>query len=275
MTDATVLLTVERGVAVITLNRPDRLNAIEPEMGALLDETWVQVANDPAVRAVVLTGAGRGFCAGADLARAKLVEGGHRMAPPPGSPNPVFDRIARAPLELRTRYAAPACLPQPVIAAVNGPCAGVGLALAVSCDVRFASEEAMFTAMFGRRGLTAEGGLAWSLPRLIGAGPAMDMMISGRKIDSATALRWNLVSEVAPAGGVVERAVAYAQDIADNVSPRSARIIKQQVRLGLQQSQADANLASYLDVARSLESDDAKEGAAAFLGRRPPRFTGQ
>ncbi len=269
-----MLLDVMDGVATITLNRPEKLNAIDPEMGPALDAVFVKVALDQNVRAVVLTGAGRGFCAGADLAAAKVDVGGYKLKGPPGSPNELFDQIPRAPLEYRSRYGAPAALPQPVICAVNGACAGVGLVLAVNCDVRFASADAMFVASFGRRGLTAEGGLAWILPRLIGAGPAMDMMISGRKIDAEQALKWNLVSEVTPAAGVLARAQAYARDIADNVSPRSARIIKQQLRHALQQAHADALLASWVEVQRSLESDDAKEGARAFSERRPARFTG-
>lgn len=274
MANEKVRLEIDRGVATITLNRPDKLNAIDPEMGPALDAAFVKVAGDSGVRVVVVTGAGRGFCAGADLGAAKVNVGGYKLRAPPGSPNPVFDQIPRAPLALRGRYTAPAAVPQPVIAAVNGACAGVGFTLAAACDVRFASAEAVFVASFGRRGLTAEGGLAWTLPRLIGVGPAADILLSGRKVDAAEALRLNLVSAVTPAGGVLAHALAYARDIADNVSPRSARIIKQQLRQGLEQSQADAQLSSWVETQSSLESDDAKEGATAFIERRPARFTG-
>src|SRR5262249_42443931 len=141
-------------------------------------------------------------------------------------------------------------------AAVNGACAGAGLALAVSCDVRFASANAFFSAIFGRRGLVAENGLAWTLPRLIGHGAASGMFLSGRKIDAATALRYGLVNEVLPPEALMDHALAYARDIAENVSPRSARIIKGQLQASGHQTLSEALAASDAALREALASDD-------------------
>ena len=269
---------VEHGVAVITLNRPERLNAIGPEMGEVFDRLMVRAGTDDAVRAIVLTGAGRGFCAGADVARLDdLVEtrGKSHGRPPPGAPHPVFDVLVDAPPTSRTRYVIPSALPKPVIAAVNGACAGVGLSLAVTSDLRFASAEAFFTASFVRRGLTAEHALASTLPALVGQGAAADMLLSGRRVTAAEALALGLVNAVLAPDALLPHAIGYARDLAQNSSPRSMRIIKRQLWEARDQSLSQALLSAHEHLIASLASDDFQEGVAHFKERRPARFTGR
>jgi enoyl-CoA hydratase/carnithine racemase len=272
-----VLTRVEDGVAVITLNRPDRLNGLTVAMGEALDEAFTSLGSDPSVRVIVVTGAGRAFCAGADMERLQgLVsnKGTGLSTNPPDQPNAVFDRLKDAPAHLRSRLLAPMAVPQPVIAAINGPCAGVGLALAVACDLRFSGTTGLFTAAFPRRGLTAEAGLAWSLTRLVGRGAAGDILLSGRKILAPEAAAMGLVNAVIE-GDVLEHALVYARDIAANVSPRSARVIKRQLNLAADQDHAEALGLAYDEVVASLACGDFKEGVAAFVEKRPPVFTGR
>jgi enoyl-CoA hydratase/carnithine racemase len=271
---APILCSIEAGVALVTLNHPERLNAFNAELGVAYDKLMVSLAQDRAVRAVVITGAGKGFCAGADAkALDKLADDPSALRNrPPGAGHPVYDALTDAPPELRTRFLAPAALPQPVIAAVNGACAGVGLAIACYSDVRFASRQALFTAAFSRRGLIAEGGLAWMLPRLIGLGPATDLLISGRKVAAEEALRLGLVADVVEADELLPRALGYAREIADAVSPRSASAIKRQLQSAQSQTLREALETGHQELRRSLASADFREAVAAAREKRPPRF---
>jgi len=274
-----VTCTVDRGVGLVTLNRPERLNAMGNEMGRQFDRIMVRLAQDETVRAVVLTGAGRGFCAGADMERLVSFsesKGGAARVPQPGEAQGAYKAlVGLAPPELLTRYCAPQALPQPVIAAVNGPCAGIGLALAVLSDVRFASEAAFFVAPFARRGLVAENGLASSLAATVGVGAAADMLFSGRKVPADEALRMRLVDHLRPAESLLADALDYARQIAENVSPRSARIIKRQLWQARSHSFADAMALSMAETKASMLSEDFAEGLAHFREKRPPRFTGR
>ncbi|MDB5448299.1 MAG: enoyl-CoA hydratase/isomerase [Phenylobacterium sp.] len=275
--ESTILCEVEDGVAVLTLNRPERLNAFTPAMNDLYDELMVTLEQDSAVRAVVITGKGRGFCVGTDMAELKETS---RKGASPGFPHPeqplaIYDVFAEAPPELRSRYVLPKAMSKPVICAVNGSCAGVGLALAVACDVRFASREAVFTAIFARRGLTAETGLAFTLPAVVGLGPATDMLISGRRIVAEEAEKIGLVSRALPPDELLPHALAYARDVAANVSPRSVRVIKRQLWAAQRQGFMEAALMAYKEAGRSLKSDDFREGVAHFIEKRPPQFTGR
>ncbi|MBV9511058.1 MAG: enoyl-CoA hydratase/isomerase family protein [Caulobacteraceae bacterium] len=275
MTDL-VSSVVDRGVALVTLNRPERLNAVDREMGPQFDAVMAGLAADTAVRVVVLTGAGRAFCAGADMERLRdlrVSEGRSLNVPTPGEPDPLFDAID-APPELRARYLLPMALPQPVIAAVNGACAGVGFLLACACDLRFASQSAVFAAAFSRIGLTAEGGLAWRLPQLIGEGASADLLFSGRKVAAPEALSLGLVKAVAPPEALMAETMAYARDLADKVSPRSLRVIKRQLRAARAQTPLEALALAHREVVASLASADFAEGLAAFLEHRPPHFPG-
>jgi enoyl-CoA hydratase/carnithine racemase len=274
-----VICSFEEQVALITLNRPERLNAMGNEMGRQFDRMMVRIAQNEEIKAVVLTGAGRGFCAGADMERLagfSESKGSTARIPQPGEvQGPYRALIGRAPQELLSRYCVPQALPQIVIAAVNGPCAGVGLALAVMSDVRFASEAAFFAAPFARRGLVAESGLAASLAALVGVGAAADMLLSGRRVAADEALRIGLVEHLKAPDRLLPDALEYAQDLARNVSPRSARVIKRQLWQARAQSFADALALSMEETTASLQSEDFAEGLAHFREKRSPRFTGR
>jgi enoyl-CoA hydratase/carnithine racemase len=278
MTDL-VTLQVADGVAVVTLNRPERLNAINVPMGEAFDATMVAAALDPRVRVIVVTGAGdRGFCVGADMARLDGLRATGSTRPPnprPGTPHPVLDALTDAPAHLRSRYTLPMAVPQPVIAAINGACAGVGLALAVNCDVRFASRSAIFAAGFPQRGLTAEAALAKTLSDLIGKGRASDLLLSGRKVSAEEALGLGLVNAVHDFAELAPQALAYARAIAQGASPRSTRIIKRQLRLAGDQTFEAAQTLSYDETLASLASEDFQEGVVSYTERRPPRFVGR
>lgn len=252
----TVLSEAAEGVATITLNRPDRLNAWTPELGARFFEALDRAAGDPDVRAIVVTGAGRGFCAGADIQYLEDVGGGDAVVGGDPSHHPAHI------LEV----------PKPVVAAVNGACAGLGLVLALACDVRFAAAGAKFTSAFARRGLIAEYGSSWLLPRLVGQANALDVLLSGRVFPAEEALQMGLVNWVLAQEAVVSGAVAYANDLARNCSPASMAAIKRQVY-----RHADSDLRTALEESRrlmeeSLTGDDFREGVASFVEQRPPRF---
>jgi enoyl-CoA hydratase/carnithine racemase len=250
------VLAEQRGaVLVLTLNRPDRLNAWTDELEDRYFELLDAAEADPEVRAVVLTGAGRGFCAGADMELLERISSA--SAAPPGPPRP------------RTR---PLSFRKPLIAAINGAAAGLGFVEALYCDVRFGAPEAKLTTAFVRRGLIAEYGSAWLLPRLVGIGRATDLLVSGRVVLGAEALEFGLVDFVEDAESVVDAAVAYAADLAENCSPASMAVIKEQLRRALDQS-LDKALAEAGTLMRdSFSRSDVKEGVASYLERRPPRF---
>ncbi|MDB5470183.1 MAG: enoyl-CoA hydratase/isomerase [Caulobacter sp.] len=277
MTDeAPVLVAIDDGLAVITLNRPAQLNALTQEMSELLEQTFADIGANPDVRVVVIAGAGKGFCAGADMGRLQglVADKGAGLATRrPEDPNPIYDGLD-APDYLRSRLLVPMAMPQPVIAAINGACAGVGLAIAVACDIRFGSPQALFTAAFPRRGLTAEAGLAWSLPRIVGRAAASDMMLSGRRIGAAEAERMGLLNAIVE-DDVLAHTLAYARDIAANCSPRSTRTIKRQLRLAADQDQREAVILAHDEVVASLACEDFQEGVASFVEKRPPQFTGR
>ncbi|MUL40031.1 enoyl-CoA hydratase [Streptomonospora sp. PA3] len=245
----------ERDGAVLrlTLNRPDRLNAWTPAMADRLFALLHEADEDPQVRAIVVTGAGRAFCAGADME--------------------ALSGIGGARLEVDGRsMAAPAALRTPVVAAVNGPAAGVGLVLALFCDVRFAADDAKLTTSFSRRGLVAEYGIAWQLPRLVGQGRAMDLLLSSRVVVGAEAQRMGLVDFAVPREDVLAEALSYARTLAAECSPRSMATIKRQV-LGAQQQDfgTAADEAAGL-MADAFASADFAEGIGSYLEKRPPRF---
>lgn len=274
--ESPVLVAVEDGVAVITLNRPAQLNALTQAMSELLEQTFADIGANPDVRVVVIAGAGKGFCAGADMGRLQglVADKGAGLATRrPEDPNPIYDSLD-APDYLRSRLLVPMAMPQPVVAAINGACAGVGLAIAVACDIRFGSPNALFTAAFPRRGLTAEAGLAWSLPRIVGRAAASDMMLSGRRVSAVEAERMGLLNAVIE-GDVLAHTLAYAKDIAANCSPRSTRTIKRQLRLAADQDQREAVILAHDEVVASLACEDFHEGVASFVEKRPPQFTGR
>lgn len=256
-------------VAVVSFNRPDKMNALTKVMEAQLRDAFSVLDQDDAVRAIVLTGNGRAFCAGMDIAELEVlppedIRAAERMRP--------YDMNRRADYQSRYSYFMGVC--KPVISAINGAAAGLGLVLALYSDIRFASEKAIFSTAFGKRGLIAEHGIAWMLPRVVGPGHAADMLYSARKVGAEEALAMRLVERVVPHENLLADAIAYADDLAANVSPRSIRIMKQQLGEAPFQTLAEAITLANREMFNSIQSEDFTEGVAHFVERRQACFTG-
>lgn len=241
------------GVATIGFNRPDNMNGMTGNMELEYFDLLSSAQSDPDVRVIVLTGHGRAFCAGADLANDRS-EGDEPL------PN------------TKVPTTTPLGITKPMVAAVNGACAGVGFAYALQCDVRFAAEGAKFTTAFSRRGLIGEYGMPWLLSQIAGRAVALDLLISARVFLAEEAAQLGLVNRVLPRDDVLAAAQAYATDVAANVSPASAATIKQQVSDQALMSGPDAMAHSDGLMAESLEGPDVAEGISSFLERRPVAF---
>ena len=264
---------VEGHIATVTLSRPEKLNAWTPLMEREVRQAMETAEGDQRVRVIVLTGAGRGFCAGSDMGSlSSIVDGAAGGKSDEDSPAPAGHDAAGPD---RPAYANFPSVGKPIIAAVNGPTAGLGLLIALYCDIRFSSDAAVFTTAFSRRGLIAEEGISWMLPRLIGLQNALDLFLSGRKIGAAEALRMGLVSQVLPAATLMEGVRDYARELASLASPRSTRVIKRQVWDAQGQTLAEATAVAHREMQLSLTSADFKEGVAHFVAKRAPAFTGQ
>ncbi|MFZ4718015.1 MAG: enoyl-CoA hydratase [Ilumatobacteraceae bacterium] len=260
MTTDVVLYEVrEPGIAVLTLNRPERLNAWNGELAARYFTLLDHAAADPAVKVIVVTGAGRGFCAGADM---DTLQGIGASSGGQGA-----ESAAGGAPQYRTTQ-----VPKPVIAAVNGACAGIGMVQALMCDIRFAAKGAKFTTAFSRRGLIAEYGMSWVLPRLVGTARALDLLYSGRVILAEEAATMGLVNEVVEPEHLLDRTLEYAAELATYASPTSMAVMKRQVY-----GDWDRGLVAATDDAielmkASLRRPDFKEGVASFLQKRNPDF---
>jgi enoyl-CoA hydratase/carnithine racemase len=234
-----------------------------------------RATDDPGVRAIILTGAGRGFCAGADmdnLATGTASGGANFNAESAAGPAP-FDPASSP--DYQTPHSYFPAVPKPIIAAINGACAGLGLVYALYCDQRFAAAGAKFTTAFARRGLIAEHGISHTLPRLVGLSKALDLLVSARKFDADEALRLGVVDQVLPPDHLMAAARAYARDLADNVSPRSMAVIKRQLWAVDQQSLRQAIDIGNAEMQLSFGSEDFKEGVAHFVEKRQARFSGR
>jgi enoyl-CoA hydratase/carnithine racemase len=253
----TVLAERHGAVLVLTLNRPDRLNAWNDALEARYYELLDAAEDDPEVRAIVVTGAGRGFCAGADMD--DLAAAG--------------DRDMEAILRDRPRPRTfPLTVRKPMIAAINGAAAGLGLVEALYCDIRFSTPEAKFTTAFARRGLIAEYGISWLLPRLIGTSAALDLLLSARIVRGEEAEALGLVDRLSPRESVLADAVAYATELAEQSSPASMAAIKAQVYADLDRSFAEAVAAADDAMIASFGQADVAEGVASYTEQRPPAF---
>lgn len=258
VTSATDVVTrdVRDGVAVLTLNRPERLNAWVPAMQVRYFDLLEEAAADPDVKAIVVTGAGRGFCAGADMEILQSPDSGDGAR---GDERP---------------QTFPLTIPKPVIAAVNGPAAGLGLVMALMCDIRFAAAGAKLTTAFARRGLIAEHGISWVLPRLVGTAHALDLLFSGRVVLAEEAAAMGLVNAVHPPDELLERTLAYARELATMSSPTSMAVMKRQVYEHLERDAASSLEESNKLTAESFGRPDFAEGVASFVEGRQPRFEG-
>jgi len=275
-----ILYRVGNRVATITLNRPDKLNAWTAVMEKEVRSAMQNAERDDDVRVIVLTGAGRGFCAGADMSLLSAVaqhgfvdrnsEGQNR-----GDQGREPALRGGVPLDFQKRYSYFPAIGKPVIAAINGPVVGLGLVITLYCDLRLASDAARFSTTFARRGLVAEYGMAWMLPRIVGVANALDLLFSARTIDAAEALGIGLVNRILPQESFLEKVDEYARELASTVSPRSLRIIKRQVYEAMFQPLSEAFDVSVNEMMASFKTEDFKEGVAHFVEKRPPAFTGR
>jgi enoyl-CoA hydratase/carnithine racemase len=277
MPNQETLYAVADRIATITLNRPDKLNAwtaiMEREVRAAIEEA----DRDENVRVIILTGAGRGFCAGADMSLLSTVavSGVDERVRKQASSSATSGTINGIRADFRKKYSYFPAVGKPIIAAINGPVVGLGLVITLYCDLRFASDAARFSTAFARRGLIAEYGLAWVLPRLIGPANALDLLFSARMVDSSEALRMGLVNQVFPQDVFLAKVNEYARDVAANSSPRSTRIMKRQVYDAMFQSLEEAFDIAEREMLASLQCEDFKEGVAHFIEKRAPSFTGR
>jgi enoyl-CoA hydratase/carnithine racemase len=253
-----VQMQVEDGVALLTLNRPDRLNAWTAEMEHAYFAMLEECAAAPQVRVIVVTGAGRGFCAGADMQALQAIGDGEMQA----SAEAADQRPQTLPLSI----------PKPIIAAINGACAGIGLVQALMCDLRFAAEGAKLTTAFARRGLVAEHGISWMLPRLVGPARALDLLLSGRVVFAEEAHELGLVNRVLAPDRLLEATLDYAHEIVVNCSPKSMATMKRQVYTDLHRDLPDALAEANRLMLESFTAPDFSEGVTSFLERRDPRF---
>jgi enoyl-CoA hydratase/carnithine racemase len=254
--ESTVVLSVQDGIATIKLNRPDQLNALLPGMGELYADTLRAADADPLVRAIVVTGAGRGFCAGADLSL--LAQGQQALQGFLAEQSP--HTLPTVALTLRT----------PVITAINGPCAGIGFVLAVAADRRIASRSARFTTAFARLGLVAEYGIAWLLPRLIGLSHASDLLLTGRMIEADEAAAIGLVDEVVD--DALEAAHEWARDIVQGCAPQGIGDIKEQLLAAQSQTLDQAIDESLRRMKIAFARPDLAEALTARVEQRNPNF---
>jgi enoyl-CoA hydratase/carnithine racemase len=253
-----VQMAIEDGVALLTLNRPDRLNAWTVEMEQTYFGMLEECGGSAEVRVVVVTGAGRGFCAGADMQDLQALGDGS------------VDASDHATERRPQTY--PLSIPKPIIAAINGACAGIGLVQALMCDMRFAAEGAKLTTAFARRGLVAEHGISWMLPRLVGPARAMDLLLSGRVVLAEEAEGMGLVNRVLAPEKLLEQTLDYAGELAASCSPASMATMKRQVYADLERDLPLALAAADQLMLESFTAPDFVEGVTSFLERRDPRF---
>jgi enoyl-CoA hydratase/carnithine racemase len=268
-----VLYEVADCICTVTLNRPEKLNAWTRQMHLDLKDAMYTAGADPKVRIIILTGAGRGFCAGADMGSLQAIGAG---VPVERTSQAKPDLPGGSTLtEFRMNYSYFPSIPKFIITAINGPAAGLGFIIPLYTDLRFAGESAVFTTAFAQRGLIAEHGVSWLLPRLVGLPAALDLLCSARKFRAPEALSLGLVSRVIPDDKLMSETRAYARLMADTVSPRSVAVMKRQLWEAEFQTLGEATVQANYEMELSFLTADFKEGVAHFLEKRAARFTGQ
>jgi enoyl-CoA hydratase/carnithine racemase len=272
-----ILYDVKDRIGTITLNRPDRLNAHTPAMGQSIRRAMAAAAQDSHVRVIILTGAGRGFCAGADMnALQDIAREGRTAAQEEQTTAEQFSSTYGPSIDREfadmTRFAYFMRTRKPIIAAINGPAAGLGLVMALYADIRFVSDKAVLTTSFAQRGLIAEHGISWLLPRLVGPAHALDLLMSARKFTGSEAERIGLANKAFPHDSFGEDVAAYARGLADRVSPRSMAVMKAQVWKSCFQTFGEALETADAEMPPSFAWPDFKEGVQHFLEKRPARF---
>lgn len=261
---------VADAIATITLHRPDRLNAWTGRMHAEYRALLARASDDATVRVIVVTGAGRGFCVGADSAALEghVARGSYDAG--------VGDDVARPGYGVRPEFDADFAymfgIPKPIIAAINGPAAGVGLVLACYCDLRFAAAGVKLTTSHGRLGLPAEYGLSWLLPRLVGLTRAADVLLSSRIVLSEEAFQLGLLNQVVAPENLMDTTYAYARRLADEIAPSSLATTKLQMYGDLHGDVASSVNDASERMAAMMRGPDFAEGVAALTEKRPPQF---
>jgi enoyl-CoA hydratase/carnithine racemase len=266
-----ILYEVADPFATITLNRPQVLNAWTTRMGAEMKHALAAAEDDARVVAIVVTGAGRGFCAGADMHDLRAVSEGKALGsvPPELAADPGDPAMGE---DFRGTYTYPLSIRKPVIAAINGPIAGMAIPIVLACDLRFASDRASFTTAFARRGLVAEWGISWLLPRIVGTAHALDLLFSARKVDAAEAERMGLVNRVVPHDELLPFVRAYVAELATHCSPASMAVMKREIYQHWTAALGPAEREAIELMVESFARPDFREGVVSFLEKRPPRF---
>ena len=266
-----VLIEKNGAVTTVILNRPEVRNAVDGPTAQALADAFREFDADDESRVAVFWGRGGTFCAGADLKGLDALSSGERdnsrdaeLDSTPGDPE-MSDSF-------HGTYTYLASVRKPIIAAINGPCAGMAIPISLFCDMRFASDRATFTTAFSRRGLIAEWGVSWILPRLVGPAHAMDLLFSARKFDAAEADRIGLVNRVLPHDELLPFVREYAEDLAANASPSSVRVMKRQIYEHMTESLGDAHADAVRLMVESFDRPDFREGVQSFLQKRPPKF---
>lgn len=254
------------GVATVTLNRPERMNSLTDPMVSALYDTMQAVAADDRVRVILLTGAGRAFCAGADV-------GGMLKQ----TPRQIINKLRRPfdhnePADYQTRHTYLPAIPKPVIAVINGPAVGLGLVYALSCDVRFCADDAVLTTGYAKLGLSAEYGMVWLLEQIVGHANTLELLLSSRKVKGEEVRTLGLANFVYPREEVMQRARDYAREMATLCSPMALAYIKNQaIHAPMRTLAEDVRFANQAMLVTN-DSDDFREGQRAFMEKRAPKF---
>ena len=265
-----IIYEVDDPVATITLNRPDSLNAWTQRMAAEVRHAAYAAEADPSVVGIVITGAGRAFCAGADMKNLQSLSSGGGVDDVPDG----LDAVPAEPLppDFDGEYTWLLALKKPVIAAINGAVAGMAVPIALCCDIRFMAADAPLLTAFAQRGLIAEWGIAWLLPRIVGTGHALDLLFSSRKVSGEEAAAMGLVNKALPKEEVLSYSLDYVRDLAARVSPTSLSIMKRQVYEQLTATLGPSEREARKLMVESFGRPDFKEGVASFVEKRPPEF---